>query len=132
MLNDKKSQVSMEFLFLISFVFVFSLGIVIAAGIQLNDFSDNQKIKLVIDFGESVRKEIDLASVVKDGYMRTIELPDKIDGTINYSIEMNSFTLIINTEYYEFDARISETDGELKKGVNIIKRVNNSIKIENV
>lgn len=122
----------MEFLFLISFVFVFSLGIVIAAGIQLNDFSDNQKIKLVIDFGESVRKEIDLASVVKDGYMRTIELPDKIDGTINYSIEMNSFTLIINTEYYEFDARISETDGELKKGVNIIKRVNNSIKIENV
>ena len=132
MSNDKKSQVTMDFLFLVSFVFIFSLAFIIAAGIQLKDFSDNQKIDAVIDFGESLRKEIDIASVVKEGYFRTVVLPDKIGDSINYSIEMGNFTLIIDTDDYVYSAKISDVEGELKKGSNTIKKINNTVKIENV
>ena len=110
----------MEFLFLISFLFVFSLAFIIAAGIQLKNFSDNNKIELVVDFGESLTREINLASIVNEGYERTIILPDKIDDSIEYTIEMNGSTIIVNTDYYEFSDIISKTNGELKKGNNTI------------
>ena len=127
MCNDKKSQVTMEFLFLVSFVFVFSLAFVVAVGIQLTDFSDNQKKDTTVDFGDSIRKEMDIASVVKNGYIRKIVLPDMIDDSINYTIQMSNYTLIISTDNYEYSAKISYFEGTLQKGNNTLKKINNTV-----
>lgn len=128
----KKSQITMEFLLLISFLFIMLLGFITVAGIQLKDFSDNQKINLINDFGYSLKRELVLASIVNDGYQRTVTLPVKIDNTINYSITMQSSILIIETEEYGFSAIVPPTQGVLRKGSNIIRKINNSVIIENV
>ncbi|MCK5283736.1 MAG: hypothetical protein KAK00_10125 [Nanoarchaeota archaeon] len=109
-----------------------SLGFIIAAGIQIKEFSDNQKVKTIIDFGNSLKRELNLASVVKEGYQRTIILPNKVDNSINYTIQNTNSTLIIGAEGYEYSAIIPKVQGELKKGTNSIKKINGSVIIENV
>ena len=128
-MQAKKSQITIEFLFLIGFLFIFSLGFIVVAGIQMKEFSDNKKIETILDFGDSLKKEIGIASVVKNGYEREIYLPEKIDNSINYTIITKNSTLIIKTENYEFAAIIPKTQGSLAKGKNTIKKINNSVAI---
>ncbi|MBR9700029.1 hypothetical protein GOV09_06225 [Candidatus Woesearchaeota archaeon] len=126
-----KSQVTAEFLFLISFLFVVSLGFIYAAGSHMKDFSDNQKRVAIEDFGESLKNELVLASVVKEGYERTIELPDKIDGTIDYTINVLNSTIVILADKYEFSFIVPKTEGALQKGTNIIRNIDQTVFIEN-
>ncbi len=122
----------MEFLLLMCFLFLIVISFVAVSGYQMKKYSDNQKKELVEDFGYSLKKEVDIASVVKDGYHRTVILPDKIDASLDYSISMSNATLIILTETYEYNGIIPQTIGSLKKGSNIIKKINNQVQIENV
>ncbi len=128
----KQSQITTEFLIIICFIFVISLSFIIAAGIQMKGFSDNNKKELIEDFGESLKKEIRIASTVRNGYERKITLPEKIDSSIDYSITMKNSTLIIYTEEYEFVTIIPKTIGNLSNGSNTIRKINGSVYIENV
>jgi hypothetical protein len=127
----KKSQITMEFMLLIGFVLVISLSFLAVAGELFQNFRESEKKSLIDDFGSSIKKELDLASVVKEGYKRTITLPEKIDGSINYSIENKNVTLIIRSDDDEFSWVIPNTVGTLKKGENVISKVNNSVSIKN-
>src|SRR3989338_9176823 len=93
-----KGQVSMEFMFLTGFLFIISLGFTIAAGIQLKEYSDHKKSEMVREFGRSVQKEIELASIVHEGYQREIILPEKIYDLINYTISLSNVTLSISAD----------------------------------
>ncbi len=128
----KQSQITTEFLIIICFIFVISLSFISAAGIQMKGFSDNNKKELIEDFGESLKKEIRIASTVRNGYERKITLPEKIDSSIDYSITMKNSTLIIYTEEYEFVTIIPKTIGNLSNGSNTIRKINGSVYIENV
>lgn len=126
-MSAKKSQITIEFLVLIGFLSIFSLGFITVAGIQMKEFSDDKKTETIIDFGNSLKKEIALASIVKNGYKRETYLPDKIDNSIDYTIITKNSTLIIRTDYYEYSAIIPKTQGNLTKGSNIIEKINNLV-----
>lgn len=132
MLVNRKSQIAMEFFMLIGFIFIFSIGFIYVFGLQLKDYSDRKTIETVNDFGESLKKEIDITSVVKEGYERKINLPEQIDGSINYSVSIISKTLILNTEIREFNYILPATKGSFQKGDNLLKNINKTVVIENV
>ena len=127
-----RAQVSMEFLFLVGFVFFMAFGFIFVASVQMKDFSDSKKRTIILDFGDSLKEEMNIASVVFDGYQREISLPEKIDGTIDYSIIMSSSTLVISTEYDDYQGIIPKTTGNLQKGNNIVRKQNGTIFIENI
>jgi len=128
----KKAQITMEFLFVIGFVFVLSVGLIAVAGHRMKEFSDKKQEVITNEYIDVLKKELDIASVVKIGYSRTITLPQKIDGTINYTIQMNSSAIIITTNLNSYTRIIPTTQGVLKKGQNIIRRTNTNLVIENV
>jgi hypothetical protein len=131
-MSVKKSQVSIEFLLLIGFVFIFSLGFIVAAGIQLKEFTENKRVSTINDFGNSLKKEMDMASIVKEGYERKLFLPDEIDETIPYEIQNKNNTLIVAADNFEFSSIIPKTVGNLTKGWNLITKLNNTIFIYNI
>lgn len=120
----------MEMLFLVAFLSIISLVFIAAAGMKMNQFSEKQKSDAVKDFGISIKKEFDLASVVKNGYRREIEIPQEIGQSIPYTISNSNSTLIISTEKKDYTAIIPKVKGTLSKGKNIIKKTNNSIYIQ--
>jgi uncharacterized protein (UPF0333 family) len=130
-MQAKKTQITMEFLLLIGFIFIITIGFIIAAGIQMKNFSDESKKELVKDFGLYLKKEIDVASVVKDGYKREISLPEKIDGKIDYSIMMENYTLIVFTDVYDFSSIVAKTNGTFDQGKNIITKINGTVIVQN-
>ena len=124
----KKGQVSLEFLVLVGFLAVMSFGFIFAASIQLKDYSDNEKSEIIQDFGNSIKRELNLAGVVKDGYNRKLTLPEQISGTIDYSITVTGETLIIRTDIEDYSAIVPNTKGTLVKNAdNFISKVNNTI-----
>jgi hypothetical protein len=128
---NKRSQIIMELVILVGFAFLFSIAFIVAAGDRMKTVSDNKRLDTINDFGKSIKKEIDLASIMKEGYMREFTLPETIDGTIEYSIITKNSTLIINTTDYGYSSIIPKTNGTVAKGKNIIKKINNSVTIEN-
>ncbi|MBD3163924.1 hypothetical protein GF323_01880 [Candidatus Woesearchaeota archaeon] len=122
----------MEFLFLIGFVSLIAFAFILATGWQIKEFTEEEKKQSIVDFGDNLKNELDVAAVVKDGYARQITLPKKIDSTINYSIEMRNSTLIIITEHYRYAKIVPKTKGRLEIGKNRISKVNNTVIIKNV
>ncbi len=114
-----------------SFLFLISIGFILIGGVKLKEYTDNENSKLVNEFGLSLQNEIEIASVVKDGYQREITLPEEIDGMINYSVSMQSATLSIITDDYRFTAIIPQTIGSLQKGKNTITKNNDIVTITN-
>lgn len=127
----KKSQVSLEFLLLIGFVFMVSLGFILSASIQISNFTDEKNNEAIADFGNALKTELTLASVVHPGYYRKISLPEKINGKIEYTVEMKNSTIIIVAQKYYFNNIIPNTQGQLQKGNNIIRNQNGVVVIEN-
>ena len=127
----KKSQISMEFLFLVAFVFIASFGFILAAGIQLDHFSDERNKETVEDFGNSLKTELSLASVVHDGYYREFRLPEKINDKLDYTVTVKNTTLIVSTDEYYYNSIIPNTQGHFVKGDNIIRNTGGRITIEN-
>ena len=127
MSTDKKSQITLEFLLLIAFLSVMSFGFIYAAGVQLKSFSDNRRTDVVNDFGKMVKRELDLASIVQDGYQREFTLPKQIENKMDYTITLSSTTVIIRAEPDAYSAIVPAAVGSLQKGTNTIKKINNTI-----
>ena len=62
---------------------------------NIEDYQKKSNDKISDDFAENIKREINLASTVNDGYKREIELPNKIDGSIKYSVWSLDSTLVI-------------------------------------
>ncbi|MEM2130909.1 MAG: hypothetical protein QXR96_00140 [Candidatus Woesearchaeota archaeon] len=132
MKNKKnKAQLSIEFIYMIFFGTLFLI-------IFLSVFSENYKAilqekknKLFFDFGNSIKKEISIASEVKNGYERKFFLPEKLEN-FDYDIKIENNILILNYSNYFLYFYIPKTEGELKKGFNNIKNFNNSIIINDL
>jgi len=126
----KRSQIAFEFLVLIGFLTIISFGFITASGIQIKEYSDNQNKAMVEEFASSLKRELDMASVVKEGYERTVSLPEEIDGKILYNISMQGSTLTIITEEYSYSVIIPETEGRFETNKNnLIRNTNNTVVI---
>lgn len=131
MFRINTAQVSMEFIVVAGFIFMMSLGFIVAAGTQMKDFSDSHKVDTIKDFGNSIQSELELASVVKEGYKREITLPDKIELGIDYNITITNSTLIVMTDIFDYVRIVPQVNGNIAKGKNTITKNNSMVTIEN-
>ena len=111
-------MVSISAFMLIVFMSVYSL-------VYQDNISDKKRI-LAEDFGYALHNEFILASEAKPGYVRNFQVPYDLEG-FNYEAHIQSNVLILNYTDGEIYFNIPETKGQIVKGENVIKNVNNSI-----
>ncbi len=118
MLNAK-AQSSTEFFTLIGLAF---LAIILFVAISVNEvkeFRDQKEFLLVKDLALKLQKEVNIAASVEDGYERSFELPDKLEGIVDYFIIVKNNTISINSSKAVFSVAIPRTFGK-----NFTKRSN--------
>ena len=100
-----KAQFAIEFIVLISFMFIIFLGFTAVITSKILDAKDSGRQQTAEDIAALAKNEIDLARSVSDGYNRTFNLPAAIEGnSFNISI-IDNRELVVNyldKEYVSF------------------------------
>ncbi len=122
-----KAQVSMEFVFLVSLAFMVMTVFIASTRSEFDELRSEEERTLVRDVGMMVHSELVIASTVEEGYQRTFSIPQKLDGSIDYDIEIINNTLISYTEGYESVFSIPSVTGQMQKGNNTINKTNSTI-----
>ncbi len=130
MSKKTNAQFSIEFVVLISFMFLIFLGVIAVITSKVIEAKENERQKIAEDIAKIVRNEIDLAKSVSNGYTRTFSIPTKIKGN-NYNIEIIGNRELVVTyldkEYVEFLPE--NIVGNTNLGTNIIKKENDIVYI---
>ena len=82
-----KAQFAIEFIVLISFMFVIFLGFTAVITSKILDAKESERQQTAEDIATLAKNEIDLARSVSDGYNRTFNLPAAIEGN-SYNISI--------------------------------------------
>lgn len=91
-----KAQFAVEFIVLISFMFLIFLVFLSIITSKITEAKENERQKIAEDIAALVENEIDLAKSVSNGYSRTFKLPNKISG-MSYDIEIiENRELVVN------------------------------------
>jgi hypothetical protein len=125
----KNAQVAIEFLLLMILLFSVFMVYTVSTRNDLDNIRKNKDYVLLVDVTKMVQYEIVTASKVKDGYHRTFEIPETLDGT-EYTIETDDMLIIAGTEEQEFALFIPDINGSIKKGYNTITKENGTITIQ--
>ena len=114
---------SIEFFILIGFAF---LALIVFLGVFANGIKDlsNQKESFLIkDLAAKLQKEVNVAASVNDGYYRSFELPERLDGSVDYFVITYNRTLTVNSSNAAFSVRIPIIYGKnFTKGTNTIEK----------
>ena len=116
-----RAQISNEFFALLGLAFLISIAFEVVALDQLNDFRIKKENEAVQDMALKLQREMLLAAVVEDGYVRSFTIPDKLDG-INYTLTTMNSTLSVQSKNSYYSASIPKSVGNITKGTNRITR----------
>lgn len=123
-----KAQISAEFFIFIGMAFLIAIAFEIASLDQLRDFRLQKEDEAVKDLAIKLQKELLIAAVVEDGYVRTFAIPDKLDS-IDYSLSTRNSTIAVESKNSYYLMRIPQAVGNLSKGSNKINKTGGVIYI---
>ena len=123
-----KAQISAEFFILIGLAFLVAIAFEIASLDQLNDFRVRKEDEAVKDLALKIQKELLIAAVVEDGYVRAFTIPDRLDS-VNFSLSTQNSTIAVESKNAYYIMRIPKTIGNVSKGSNIINKTGGVIHI---
>lgn len=126
----RKSQSSIEFVILISFLLFFFALFFLEIQSNMSGKIKERETLLIKQTALAVQDEIELAFKASEGYHRQFELPDKISGKdyiINLSEGMVQIKTVDGKNSMAFP--VSNTTGYILKGKNSITKENGEIKI---
>jgi hypothetical protein len=96
MFKQSKAQFAIEFIVLMSFMFLIFVGFVAIVTTKITDAEDADRQEIVEEIATLLNNEIQVAKSTTDGYTRTFKLPGKIDGNV-YSAEiLSNRELVVN------------------------------------
>ncbi len=122
----KKGQMAIQFILLISFIFLVYLVFVSFQSSMVKDQEDQYRNIVVKDMALKLGEEVNLASRMKDGYQREVVLPNYLDG-FNYSINIAGTELIVSSGDESFSVSIPPINGSFVIGTNLICKQQNII-----
>lgn len=125
---DSKAQISAEFFLLVGLAFLIAIAFEIVSLDQLNDFRAQKENEAIIDLALKLQKELLLAAVVEDGYVRVFDIPNKIDS-INYSIIALNSTITVQSKNSVYTVSTPKAVGNISKGTNTINKIGGVIYI---
>ncbi|MBS3114953.1 hypothetical protein J4448_07680 [Candidatus Woesearchaeota archaeon] len=125
---DSKAQVSAEFFIFLGLAFLIAIAFELASLEQLNDFRIQKENEAVKDLALKLQKELLIAAVVEDGYVRFFQIPDKLDS-INYSLATKNSTITVQSKNSLYIVSIPRAIGNASKGANTINKTGGVIYI---
>lgn len=130
MSRQNNAQFAIEFIVLIAFMFLIFVGVIAVVTSKVIEAKENERQHIAEDIAALAKNEIDLARSVSDGYSRTFNLPNKIEGN-SYTIEIiDNRELVVNYIDKEYVLFLQENIiGNINPGVNIITKVNGFVNI---
>jgi hypothetical protein len=123
------AQVSVEFISLISLLFIFLLLVAYYnSGLQLQ-LTSAKILKDAQAISDQVASEINLALRAGNGYSRIFFIPAKLYGSIDYTISVKDYFVVLSWKGGSTQSMIltKNITGELIKGRNSIKNINGVI-----
>ena len=123
-----KSQSAIEFISLAAIMMFVILGFFSVTSSKTLEAREESNKQITEDIANFVYREIDTAKSVNDGYARTFDMPQAING-INYSISIvDNRELTVNYLSYEYVKFLpSNVTGNAIKGANKISKINGVI-----
>src|SRR3989344_7688171 len=113
-----KSQVSFEFFMLVGMAFLVTLVFSALSLKDLNNFRNQKENEDIKDLALKLQQEVIIAAGVEDGYVRSFNIPDKLDS-INYSLYIyNSSLLLVQSKNGFYLVQIPRIVGSFAKGDN--------------
>ena len=134
---SKKSQFTIEFAILISFMFIVFVGFFAIVSYKLNEARETEKQQKIGNVAILVDNEIKLANSVNDGYVKTFKLPAKIDGN-GYGISiLENRELVVeypspNPEYEHVLFLPANIVGNISTGLNELRKKGGTVFISNL
>ena len=116
----------MEFVILVGVAFSVLLVFTAMVRDQTARFSNDKTFIVLKDVCYMAQTELYLASTVEDGYSRTFDIPNKLEGT-NYTINITNNQLLCKNEDNDIGLNIPSVTGNIKKGHNHIRKINRKI-----
>ena len=99
-----KAQVSMEFLLLVSLMFLVFTFFFVFVNERILEYQLEDNYLALQDTGKTIEKEIDIALKVKDGYQRNFTLPPLVKG-FDYTVAKwsnnGNATIVVNYTKYD-------------------------------
>lgn len=132
--NSKKSQFTIEFVILISFMFIVFVGFFAIVSYKLNEATETEKQQKIENLANLVGDELKLAISVNEGYVKTFKVPAKIDGN-DYGISIiGNRELVIefpklNPEYEYVLFLPANVMGNISTGLNEIRKKGGTVHI---
>jgi uncharacterized protein (UPF0333 family) len=120
MKKEKRAQISVEFILYIGLTIVATTLFLAYIAHNLLTEKRESDIAEMQNVAEKIANEIYLATVVEDGYARTFEVPNTINGKA-YFLNITNRTIILKTDKYEYNRFVDiNINGTIKKGQNNI------------
>ena len=130
MFKKNNAQFAIEFIVLMAFMFLIFVGVIAVVTSKVIEAKENERQNIAEGIATLAKNEIDLAKSVSDGYSRTFNLPNRIEGNI-YTIEIiDNRELVVNYLDKEYVLFLQENIiGNVNPGVNTITKVNGFVNI---
>jgi len=125
-MKGKKSQSAIEFIFLFSALLLFFSVFFLVIQEQNAEKILEQQNSLLKITAYDIQEEIALAFKSSEGYSREFIVPDKL-GNSDYSIQITERMVYANDSRNAVALPVQEVDGNLVKGVNLIKKENGRV-----
>lgn len=127
-----KSQISVEFLLLTSIlIFLVGATILVSGNFQTNVF-EGKVYSSAREICRKISSEISIAVKIGDGYKREFFLEEKLFGNLDYSVEVDGYSIKIkwDEKYFSCNSLVERVNGEIKRGKNVLQNKNDEIYFE--
>ena len=121
-----KSQAAVEFLIVLGFVLFFFVLFFIALNQNMSEKYREEEEIVVKNLALSIQDEINLASGATDGYSRQFKIDETLYGR-TYYINIIDERIYIRTEKAAISLPVSNLTGNIKIGINVIKKENGRV-----
>ena len=108
-----KAQSSLEFVLIISFVLLSFSSFLVFYNLKLVDVQKQKNYDVLEDRAEVIKSEVQMASIVEDGYIRNFYLPPDL-GDLNYTITYRNGSSLGDINFSIFE--VGYTNDELSIG----------------
>ena len=125
-MENKTAQGAIEFVIVFAAILFFFVAFF--SIIQINIEKKNlEKEKIIVqNIALDIQYEIDLAAESSEGYSREFKIPEQILGK-DYQINLSSNRIYVSLDKIGISYKVSEVNGSIKKGINIIKNQNETV-----
>lgn len=127
-----KSQVSIEFLILVSVLIFLAGATFLTTGTFHSNVFEEKVYASAKEICRAISSEINTAVKIGNGYEREFFIDEKLFGNLDYSVEIKDYSVKVKWEnkFVSCNCLASSVNGNIKPGKNLIRNEGGEIYVE--